>query len=160
MEILARHGETILIDDEDANIVAGITWSVLRIRQLAYATARVEGKRVYMHRVVSHAPDGVSVDHINGEGLDNQKANLRFVTHSQNCMNTRKRSNQSSRFRGVYFDKGKGRWRAQVTASGVQTTIGTFESEEAAAVAYDREARLRFGQYGRYNFPNPGEQSA
>lgn len=100
--------------------------------------------RVRMHREIMGLEKGDKrdVDHINGNTLDNRKANLRVVTHQQNRQNTRGWANASSQYRGVSWDKSRGRWKAQASVGGKNRLIGRFKTEEeanAAAIAFRAE---------------------
>ncbi len=115
-----------------------------------------------MHRAVmsfskgriSGVPNGKFVDHINHNGLDNRRANLRIVTHKQNGWNRRKTARKStSRYKGVCWSKRERMWHVQIKKNGKQITIGYFLDEKAAARAYDAKADELFGQYAALNFP-------
>jgi len=111
-------------------------------------------KKVYMHRLIMRAPKGKLVDHGNGDGLDNRRANLRLATRSQNMMNRSKtKKKTSSRYIGVCFDKGCKRWRAAIRVRHKQRHLGSFKSEIAAACAYDNAARKYHKEFARLNFP-------
>jgi hypothetical protein len=102
-----------------------------------------------MHRLFAGAP-GMDVDHINGNGLDNRRCNLRPATRSQNNMNRAKRRGVS-KFKGVSPKRGK--WRAYLKTGKKQHNLGVFESEYDAARAYDVKAKEMFGEFARVNFP-------
>lgn len=106
----------------------------------------------YLHRAIMSAPLGVSVDHINGDTLDNRKSNLRLATSSENGANVPKREGTSSRFKGVCWDKNGHRWKAHIGYQGKRVHLGYFVDEEEAARAYDRVARTLFGEFARTNF--------
>lgn len=94
-----------------------------------------------MHRVVAGEPPcGLEIDHINGNGLDNRRANLRFVTHAQNLANQRPQQGRTSRFRGVCWLRRDQVWRAQIKSGGKTCYLGCFADEEDAARAYDASA--------------------
>jgi len=112
--------------------------------------------RVSMHRQIMNPPEGMVVDHINNNGLDNRKANLRIVTHRQNCLNSRpKIKNTTSRYKGVCWEKESKKWRALITHKGRRISIGRFKNEIDAAFAYDKVAKELNGQYAWLNFPCP-----
>lgn len=91
------------------------------------------------------------IDHIDGDGLNNQRANLRLCTNAQNCWNSKSRGG-SSRFKGVAWHKGTARWAAKIMCKGRSVWLGVFESEESAARAYDAAALRLFGRFARLNF--------
>jgi hypothetical protein len=106
-----------------------------------------------LHRAIINAPKGLYVDHINGDTLDNRRANLRIATNSQNQANRiRLKSGTSSRYRGVTWNKASQKWQAGIKCNLKSTHLGLFESEEEAARAYDRAAREMFGSFARPNF--------
>ena len=105
-----------------------------------------------MHREIINAPAGMQIDHINGNGLDNRKANLRLCNNAQNQQNRRKRSRATSLFKGVGWHDN--RWRARITVNGKQIEIGRFKSEFLAAEAYDQKAIELFSEFANLNFPS------
>lgn len=114
------------------------------------------GRGVLMHRLMIGAKPGEIVDHINGDTLDNRKANLRKCSNADNIANSRKyRGGGTSSFKGVYRS-GPMRWRAQICVSGKKVNLGAFSSEKEAAEAYDRAASASFGQFARLN-PKRGD---
>lgn len=121
-------------------------------------------KEFSMHReVASLFADivGLSVDHRDGNGLNNRRSNLRVALHRQNRCNQRKCARpMTSRFKGVYLDRRSGGWRASVRVGGKVTGLGRFASEIDAAVAYDNAARRYYGEFATTNFPIGTERSA
>lgn len=108
---------------------------------------------VGMHRVITSAPPGMEVDHINGNGLDNRRGNLRVCTKSGNQRNQRVQSRaKTSVFKGVSRWKKNNRWAAFIKLGGRPTYLGSFKSEVDAALAYDAAARKHFGAFARTNF--------
>jgi len=111
-----------------------------------------------MHREVLKVKDNEMIDHINGNGLDNRKENLRLATRSQNMQNSKKRKKTSSKYKGVGWSKKTKKWRARIwTVSGKCIHIGYFVSELDAAKAYDEKAKELFGSYYSPNFPVQNE---
>ena len=108
---------------------------------------------IYDEVLKGDAKPGENVDHEDGDGLNNRRRNIRFVTTSQNGVNNC-RARVRSGFRGVYRNKQK--WSARVA----RTHVGTFDSPEEAALARDEAMRQRLGNFGRYNFPEAGERAA
>lgn len=152
--IALTRGKTALIDDADYDLISQYRWSAKPGPWGWYAMAgiRRDGKNttLYMHRLILGNPAS-HVDHRNGNGLDNTRANLRLATASQNQQNSRPRRGASSRYKGVFLDRGM--CRAAIGPAGHRKYLGTFASEEAAAVAYDAAAREMFGEWAQLNFP-------
>lgn len=106
-----------------------------------------------MHRLILGTSVGMEVDHVNGDGRDNRRVNLRLATHSQNMANQRKRRDGiSSRYKGVWYERRRKRpWRAKIKVRGRQVNLGYFETEEEAAYAYNLAALEHFGGFARLN---------
>ncbi len=154
-------GKTAVIDAEDAPVVLRYRWHALRKQSLWYAARHgpgPEGRLVYLHQAVIPAPDGYETDHVNGDGLDNTRANLRIVDSSGNSMNSRKREGCSSQYKGVSWHKSRCKWMAQIGANSLVVYLGLYWLEEDAARAYDTAARRYFKEMACLNFPEPGEQ--
>lgn len=148
---LAKHRAAI-IDPEDLGKVLKYNWYLVQSLNTCYAASMVDGKTVYLHRLVIDAPHGLMVDHINRGGLDCRKSNLRFCTGSQNQGNAgKRRDGLSSRYKGVCFEKKSGKFYAYIYQNSKQIGIGRFESEEDAARAYNRKAVEYFGEFANLN---------
>lgn len=107
-----------------------------------------------MHREILNVPAGLECDHINGNSLDNRRANLRAATRQQNCWNNRKRKpNSLSKYKGVSFSKRGKPWKATLTVDGNWIYLGSYNSEKEAAKAYDKAAKKHFGEFAKLNFP-------
>lgn len=104
-----------------------------------------------LHRLIMNAADDVHVDHINGDGLDNRRENLRIVTPQLNQANSRKHAEARSRFKGVSWSEAAQRWRAYIAVGRKQTHLGLFDDEISAARAYDAKARELFGEHAFTN---------
>ena len=116
-----------------------------------YAKASLpDGRQVYMHRVIMDAPDGVTVDHINGDGLDNQRENLRFATQVQQNMN-RPKYGGKSRYKGVYRRYDDRKWVAQISVGDKTQYLGSFKTQEEAAHVYNQEAYRLHGEFAYLN---------
>jgi len=133
-----KHGATVahaLVDEADAPRLVSARWHFRNAE--GYLATRLPGGVVEaLHRVVMGCTpgDGLVVDHVNGDRLDNRRENLRFVTTAQNAQNQGSRGG-SSRYRGVTWDRARGRWLAQACLDGRVHHLGRFESEVAAASA-------------------------
>lgn len=95
---------------------------------------------------------GMDVDHVNGDTLDCRRVNLRLATRSQNAANRHREIRSFSRFRGVSPNHRGGKWRATITHQGRRMLLGSFDTEEAAAAAYNEAAVRMFGEFAA---PNP-----
>lgn len=155
-------GEQCLIDRADFQRLSQFRWRLFR-KTYAIANIKRNGAwdTVFMHRLVLglQPHDGIHADHINGNGLDNRRSNLRVATVAQNSANRRKTSGVS-RFKGVCFSKNPLRHKSPWLAKLCGKCIGWFPSEEEAARAYDREALKRFGQFAKLNFPQQAQEQA
>lgn len=141
-----------LIDDEDAVLVSKYNWCVAQRGNSTYAIAYIKkenGKRglLYMHQLITGFKQ---TDHINHNGLDNRRINLREVTRSQNSMNQRK-TRGVSKYKGVYWNKSRRKWLAQIQINKKHTYLGLFISETEAAEAYNEKAKELFGEYANLN---------
>lgn len=113
-----------------------------------------------MHRAILVAPSGAEVDHINGNGLDNRRSNLRLATVNMNRWNMNGRRSAST-YKGVSLvPDGSGMWRARICFLSKKQELGKYDNEADAARAYDRRARELHGEFARLNFPGLGEQLA
>lgn len=137
-----------LCDDEDYERLLKFNWSTIRRRNTWYARAhrriaKWKYDKILMHRFVMNAAPGQQIDHWNGDGLDNQKSNLRFVNHAQQQMNSPAKNGRQ--FKGVF--KYRKSWHAQICGK----RLGSFNTAEEAALAYNVAAVQRFGQFARLN---------
>ncbi len=151
---LTRGFETI-IDEWDQELVSAHKWFARCSdigRYYACRSVRVDGKTksLYLHRFLLGLAGGQHADHINGDTLDNRRANLRPATNRQNSANQRLRRGNSSGFKGVYWNEESGKWVANIHA-GHSIYLGLFEDPRDAAVIYDRAALEHFGAFARTN---------
>lgn len=144
-------GKFALVDTRDGWVLSH-PWCYGKTWHCEYASRRVDGKKVYMHRELLGlaANDKVEVDHRDGNGLNNRRDNLRLATHQQNLQNQRPRGG-SSKYRGVFWDKSKARWKASIRLGARRFWLGSFSTELEAAVAYNRRAKELFGDRARLN---------
>ncbi len=156
-EIPLTQGQVALVDDQDYEELSRHKWSAFKSGKTWYARRgfgpRSHQKQVYMHQQILNPPPGLQCDHINGDGLDNRRCNLRVCTQSQNQHNRRLQGG-TSEFKGVHWYKAQNKWRAKITHNGKRYHLGAFPDETDAARAYDNAAREFFGKFARPNFPN------
>lgn len=112
------------------------------------------GQTILMHRLITGAAPGQEVDHVNRDGLDNRRANLRVATRSQQIANQDIRLDNTSGYRGVSWRRDSRRWQAQLTVNGKWRGLGCYDDPEDAARAYDAAAREHFGEFAVLNFPD------
>ena len=144
-QILAIDGTPILIDDEDFEQLSAYRWRILKGKKGGIYAHTCKHRPVLMHRMLISVPQGKCIDHINGNGLDNRRSNLRVATLSQNQMNRGVQKNNKSGVKGVYFSQGK--WRAQIKSNKRYLFIGTFSTRELAAAAYQKAAIELHGEF-------------
>lgn len=152
-------GQYAIVDPERYEELAKHKWYTVRNDGRYYAVRWVKNKNVKMHQVIMGVrEEGKVIDHVNGNGLDNRQANVRFATSQQNGWNKRKqRGNYSSQYKGVSWDKNRNVWRARIKYKGRSIHLGRFDTEEKAGRAYDAKARELFGEFAWLNFPErPG----
>jgi hypothetical protein len=148
--IALNNGMVAVVSKSDLHLVDNgkkwTAWNASKNRWYAVQQLKVSGvwKRVMMHRVVMGFPDNkLDIDHIDRNGLNNTRENLRVCTRSQNNHNAPKPINNTSGYRGVTWDKRKGRWLAQIGTQVGHKFLGYFDTAEKASVAYeDRRKEL------------------
>lgn len=134
-------GRFALVDEADWPSVSGFSWCV---DSSGYAMGR-QGR---LHNFLMGAK---GIDHVNGNKLDNRRANLRVATLAQNGHNRGKNPNGTSGFKGVSFCKQTGRWTAKILANGRTRWLGRHDTAEEAARAYDIAAQELHGEFARPN---------
>lgn len=136
------------IDDADGPLATRWKWHVQVKPYGAYARrgVKVEGRclTVYLHRVLMDAPPDAEVDHIDRNGLNNRRSNLRLVTHSQNMWNRDPDAGVTRR---------RGRWRATITHTGKKIDIGLYECREDAVLARSFVAGQLRGEFHSGSVP-------
>jgi hypothetical protein len=155
--VTLTNGQVALLDDGDYDLVKNLTWVAHKPKRshTTYAKAQfVRNSHIYrflMHVLIARPQKGEKVDHADGNGLNNQRYNLRPCTHQENLRN-RRISIHSSAYKGVCWHKERNKWRASITVDrGIHKFLGNFTSEVEAALAYNDAAMKYFGQYARLN---------
>jgi len=151
-------GKVAVVDDCDAHL-ARYRWCVHFNGRAWYAKRRAicpDGRSIIvrLHRVILDIKDpSIEVDHINRDGLDCRRCNLRLATHAQNAVNSPPCRRNTSGFKGVSWDKTRGQWQAGIVTAGRRKALGRFSRIEDAARAYDDAARRVHGAFAWLNFP-------
>lgn len=163
IEIELTQGYVALVDPIDADL-ADFVWYPLTSRGRTYARRNVyvdgKQKQELLHRTVLarliNRPLLVSeeVDHIDNDSLNNRRSNLRVATRAENCRNRKRRSDNTSGYKGVSYDKSKGVWSASICVNKA-LHIGYFHTAVDAAIAYNQAALRYFGEFALFNdIPN------
>lgn len=155
--VTLTHGHQAVIDADDAAFVADRCWHAQASRNTVYAMCnalRAEGgirgqKRVMMHRFLMNPDAEMQIDHINGDGLDNRRSNLRIATHAQNMQNRKLFTNSSTGFKGVSAYNPTGLWQAKIAINGRRIWLGVFATPEAAHDAYVRASASMHGEFSK-----------
>jgi len=153
---LTNGGEAI-IDDDQSHLLM-YKWQKIINSKTYYVTRYTKERSIYLHRQIMGVIDRktTQVDHINGNGLDNRKCNLRCCTTSENHANTFHVYGTTSKYKGVHWDNQKKKWCAKVhkTVNGKKRKfyLGFYKDEKEAALAYDKGAKQIFGDFARTNF--------
>jgi len=160
-------GRVALVDDEDYPLASQYRWRIWEMKVPGrrdngpYAIAHIyrNGRRttIFMHCLIMGQ---AGIDHHDCYGLNNQRSNLRTADPNMSSANRRPHLSRASRFKGLSFEHRRNKWRARIRINGKLSSLGSFAVEEDAARAYDEAARKAWGEYARFNFPFPGEQSA
>ncbi len=157
--IALTQGRFAIVDPADYERLSRCKWRLCKTKgkNVLYAERSIRRSdgtysRILMHRQLIRPPGGYVIDHVNGCGLDNRRANLRLATVAQNAWNANKRGGRSG-YKGVWLAKDKGLWRASIVCCGKRRHLGYFRDKRDAAKAYDRAARQYHGEFAVLNFP-------
>ena len=138
--IVLTKGKSVVVDKNDFGWLNRWKWTY---HVKGYAYRMVNRKSILMHRLINKTPAGMETDHINRNGLDNRRSNLRSCTHSQNVANSEKQKNNTSGFKGVSFLSSgtrKNRWAAEIKVNGKKIFLGYFIRPEIASSVYQNAA--------------------
>lgn len=164
-KIPVGHCKFALVDDEDYEKISNYSWRLKKTTNTWYAQRNSypplvkKCTTIHMHREILGLNGGKTVDHINGNGLDNRRTNLRICSQADNTLNRATQKNNRSGFKGVCFRGGKLRpWGAKIVHKDISYWLGTFATAKDAAHAYDKAAIKIHGEFARLNFPDRTQQ--
>lgn len=153
-------GKFAIVDTDDYVWLRKFRWFASKngatyyAKRNAYLWENSKTRTITMHRLILKAPDNLVVDHINYNGLDNRKANLRLATFAQNTRHVIRTMNPgSSKYKGVSWYNRDKVWAVKIMADGKTIRIGYFKDEIQAALAYDKAAKKYHGEFAALNFP-------
>ncbi len=149
------YGLFAIVDDEDYEELSKYKWHAFKSRPTSatYAIRNPPNKKTTrrMHRLIMNPKKGEQVDHINGNGLDNRKSNLRICTNTQNQYNRKLNRRNKTGYKGVHWNKEKCKYRASIRHNKKLVFIGDFNSPIEAAKAYDEKALELFAEFAKTN---------
>lgn len=160
-EIPLTKGKVAIVDDEDYDMLCAMKWRATECVNTFYASAslpRCAGvqKTVKMHRLILGVTDPkIHCDHRDGNGLNNQKSNLRICTNGENQRNATLRTDNKTGFKGVCFYSRDNKFVSRIRIAGRSFYLGSYHTAEDAARAYDEAAKRLHGEFARLNFPQP-----
>ncbi len=141
-----------IVDDEDFEWLSNFKWQIYNPRQYPYAvTILSNGKQLLMHRMILNAPRELIVDHKDGNGLNNQRSNIRLCTRKENVRNCPRYSHNTSGYKGVCWIAPKRKWRAQYQIDRKCKVVGYFDNIIDAARAYNKAIKIAFGEFASPN---------
>ncbi len=148
--IQLTRGFSTLVDEDKLDLINRHKWCALTIKTKTYAVSRVNKKYLYLHRFILGISDPkILVDHINCDGLDNRRANLRTVDRLGHSRNSKKKG--LGKYKGIYLHKTNRNWVATITVNYKKIHLGCFLDERSAAHAYNEAAIKYFGEFANLN---------
>lgn len=156
-KISLTQGKFALVDDQDYDFFNRVKWYAVKSTNTWYAKRAItlpfrKYKWIYMYNCIFPLTHPFEVDHIDGNGLNNQRDNLRICTPSENRINQPKRVKGTSIFKGVSWCERDQKWTVRLRIDGRSKNLGNFDDEQLAAKTYDQFAKKTFGEFARLNF--------
>lgn len=149
-----------MVDDADFDWLNQWKWTAFSgtkcrtVYAVRWLSSRRPGRKLaWMHRIILGIPSNECCDHVDGNGLNNQRSNLRIVSFGQNARNRRIPNNNKSGVMGVYWHSQSKKWTAHITHMGKAITIGRFLDKSEAVSARKSAEKKYFGNYVRLNQP-------
>jgi hypothetical protein len=146
-QISLTRSKVALVDDADFDWLNQWKWYANQSRNTFYAVRWTKSGRIKMHRLILSAPPGIETDHINHDGLDNRRANLRLATSRQNSHNRKVRKDSRTGIKGVTWKAREAKWWARISVNGKRIQLGSYREINDAAAAYRSAAKQYFGDY-------------
>ena len=148
-EIQLTMGKKTRVDNEDYEKLSIYKWHVnIAAGGRLYAARSIfNGGKILMHREIMSPKIGEEVDHIDGNGLNNGRSNLRLATRKENARNAKIKTNNTSGYTGVHWHKKRQRWQALIMLNGRRKWLGNFTKVDDAAEAYKNVAKTHYGKF-------------
>ena len=154
-QVPLTQGYIAIVDDEDFEKIKHHKWSITSNKEKThvYARAKIAGKTIKLHRYILGLTDkSMVVDHIDHNGLNNTRSNLRVCTLKENQANQKPKKNAASKYRGLAWNKQRLKWQVSIKVNGVQKYLGIYKNEDEAARVYDKHAKIQYGEFAYLNF--------
>lgn len=152
-EIQLANGKVCLVDDGDYKMLSMYGWYAKENSNTTYVYTQLHKNKtrrtVHIHQMLLLPPDGYVVDHINGNGLDNRRSNLRLCTQSQNRMNSKKSNRNNAGIKGVGWSKDNNKWYAYITFEKVMRNLGHYINKDEAINARKQAEEKYYKEYAK-----------
>lgn len=160
--IVTHNGTEVYVDEEDMELALSIVWqpTTPTDRGVRYATSGRFSGFLRLHNLILPPMIGLTVDHIDLDGLNNRRSNLRYATKSEQAVNRRPKSTSTSQYRGVSRHSQTGKWQVILQVNGSLRRFGLYKDEIRAAHVADEVALENYGEFARLNFPANHEDPA